>query len=36
MNGYDLAGLLKHYFSELPDPLFTGLLFLKFTAVSGY
>lgn len=33
-NCHDVAGLLKLYFSELPDPLFTGQLFQKFIAVS--
>jgi len=31
---HDLAGLLKLYFAELPDPVFTGALSPKFTAAA--
>ena len=34
VNPHDLAGLLKQYFSELPDPIFTGTLSPKFIALS--
>ena len=34
VNPHDLAGLLKQYFSELPDPVFTGSLSPKFIALS--
>jgi len=33
-NPHDLAGLLKLYFAELPDPLFTGQLYHRFIALS--
>jgi len=32
---HDAAGLLKLYFAELPDPLFTGALYKSYRAVSN-
>lgn len=34
VGAHDMAGLLKNYFSDLPDPLFTGHLSPKFIALS--